>query len=154
MRLGQELVEKRKRQKASDPFSQKYEYDKIVVTSETKEIITSRLRYMPKNNSFPFDFLVNERDAGQGTGDPKRRPWRRAGADNIMISSLISLQMQLYPESLVINSCSNWHKVMASLFRNGCGLARDFYVESLQTNDNPEFRVRCNFPRLSKRGSQ
>ena len=145
MRLGQELVEKRKRQKASDPFSQKYEYDKIVVTSETKELIMSRLRYMPKNSSFPFDFLVNEQDAGQGTGDPKTRIWLTTGADNIMISSLISLQLQLYPESLAYNSCSNWHKVIASLFRNGCGLARDFYLESLQNNDNKEFRVRCNW---------
>ena len=145
MRLGQELVEKRKRQKASDPFSQKYEYDKIIVTSETKEMIMSRLRYMPKNSSFPFDFLVNERDAGQGTGDPKTRIWLTTGADNIMISSLISLQLQLYPESLAYNSCSNWHKVIASLFRNGCGLARDFYLESLQNNDNKEFRVRCNW---------
>ena len=145
MRLGQELVEKRKRQKASDPFSQKYEYDKIVVTSETKELIMSRLRYMPKNSSFPFDFLVNERDAGQGTGDPKTRIWLTTGADNIMISSLISLQLQLYPESLAYNSCSNWHKVIASLFRNGCGLARDFYLESLQNNDNKEFRVGCNW---------
>ena len=145
MRLGQELVEKRKRQKASDPFSQKYEYDKIVVTSETKEMIMSRLRYMPKNSSFPFDFLVNERDAGQGTGDPKTRIWLTTGADNIMISSLISLQLQLYPESLAYNSCSNWHKVIASLFRNGCGLARDFYLESLQNNDNKEFRVGCNW---------
>ena len=146
MRLGQELVEKRKRQKASDPFSQKYEYDKIIVTSETKEMITSRLRYMPKNSSFPFDFLVNERDAGQGTGDPKKFSSGEFTPDDVMISSLISLQMQLYSESLVINSCSNWHKVIAALFRNGCGLARDFYVERLQTNDNPEFRVRCNFP--------
>ena len=145
MRLGQELVEKRKRQKASDPFSQKYEYDKIVVTSETKELIMSRLRYMPKNSSFPFDFLVNEQDAGQGTGDPKTRIWLTTGADNIMISSLISLQLQLYPESLAYNSCSNWHKVIASLFRNGCGLARDFYLESLQNNDNKEFRVGCNW---------
>ena len=149
MRLGQELVEKRKRQKASDPFSQKYEYDKIIVTSETKEMIMSRLRYMPKNSSFPFDFLVNERDAGQGTGDPKRKPFFTTGADKIMISSLISLQLPLYPESLAYNRCSNWHKVMASLFRNGCGLARDFYVERLQTNDNPEFQMRCFFGRVT-----
>ena len=145
MRLGQELVEKRKRQKASDPFSQKYEYDKIVVTSETKEMIMSRLRYMPKNSSFPFDFLVNERDAGQGTGDPKKFSSGEFTPDDVMISSLISLQLQLYPESLVINSCSNWHKVIEALYVNGCGLARDFYLESLQNNDNKEFRVGCNW---------
>ena len=55
--------------------------------------------------SFPFDFLVNERDAGQGTGDPKKFSSGEFTPDDVMISSLISLQMQLYSESLVINSC-------------------------------------------------
>lgn len=112
-----------------------------MLTSEDKKTIQSRLNYT-KNETFPFDFVVNDEDAGQGTGFPGSFG---ENADHIMISSLISLKMQLYTESVVVNSCSNFHKLLADLVVNECGNLN--YIESYSDNEKPEFRLNCGWKR-------
>ena len=114
----------------------------IILTSEDKKIIQARTNFT-KSKSFPFDFIINDRDAGQGSGFPKN--FEVGSADNIMFSSLMSLQMQMRSESILVNGCSNFHKLIIDLVIHGCGSHN--YLEEYQNNDNPKFRMRCNMRR-------
>lgn len=111
--------------------------DTIMLSSEDKEIIDSRLNYT-KNETFPFEFIINDEDAAQGHG------WAAGygdAADHIMISTLISMKMQLHTESVVVNSCSNSHKMIGDLVINECGNVNHY--ETYKDNENPEFRLSC-----------
>ena len=66
-------------------------------------------------------------------------------ADDVMLSTMTSLKMQLMTESTVGNCCSNFHKVMLEFLQNGCGAAKRNHFECLQDNENPEFRVCCEW---------
>lgn len=114
----------------------------IMLTSEHKDIINARLDYT-NDPSFPYNFIVNEEDTGQGTGEPKAF---QDSADDIMISSLISIKMQLHTESIIYNDCSNFHKIMIELSLHDCGVQN--YHEKYKQNDNPKYRMKCAWGRV------
>jgi hypothetical protein len=120
-------------------------YDTVMLTSESKEIIEARKAYTPKNESFPFDFIVNDEDVGQGTGNPKF--FGRTG-DEVVLSTMIALKLQLLPDSLVINRCSNHHAMISSFVDKGCGQVN--HLEALGDNDNPQFRIQCKMTGLRR----
>jgi len=142
-----EFSEKRNKQRSNQDNSTMFPqlYETVILTSESKEILRSRLSYTPKNESFPFDFIVNEQDVGQGTGRPTSfmKGNNKFLGDDVMVSSLVSLKMQLYAESLVMNTCSNFHFLIGTMTYLGCGLNQ--YSEGLKDNDNPKFRLKCGF---------
>jgi hypothetical protein len=115
-------------------------YDTVILSSESKEIIEARKAYTPKNESFPFDFIINDEDVGQGSGHPKQ--WKAYTIDDILLSTMIALKLQLLPDALVINSCSNHHRMIQSFAEKGCGQVN--YIEPLHQNDNPRFRMQCH----------
>lgn len=117
--------------------------DKIILTSEDKNIMSARLAYEPKNETFPYEFIVNDEDIGQGTGLP--RAFKKGTGDEIMLASLISMKMQLYSESLLLNHCSNFHKLIMDLALHNCGKVK--YMEVLKTHDNPDYRIKCKWGR-------
>lgn len=122
-------------------------YRSIVLTSETLSILQARHEYEEKED-FPFRFIANDEDVAQGTGDPSK--YQEMGAinvtaDDVMLSTMTSLKMQLMTESTVGNCCSNFHKVMLEFLQNGCGAAKRNHFECLQDNENPEFRVCCEW---------
>lgn len=120
-------------------------HNTVILTTESKDILNSRLRYSPKNESFPYEWIVNEEDVGQGSGNPNTFTQTNGensfDADDVMISSMVSLQMQLYSDALIVNTCSNFHALIQTLVGAGCG--RVSYVESMKDNDNPDFRLKC-----------
>ena len=138
MQMVKEFVAKRK--KALNEEGKNTTLENIVLTSEDKQIVQARLNF-PKNETFPFDFIVNENDAGQGSGFPK--DFKPGSADNVMFSSLVSLQMQMRAESIVLNQCSNFHRLMTDLVINGCGSQN--YLEEYKENDNPKYRMTCKW---------
>jgi hypothetical protein len=115
-------------------------YDTILLSSDSKNITQQRFNYT-NNKSFPFKIIANDEDIGQGHGIP---PFYRNDADQIMISTMAALKMQLLPETLIYNGCSNFHKLIVNLY-SGCGRDVFGYFESLQDNTNKEFRVRCSW---------
>ena len=120
-------------------------YDTIVLTSDSRDMVESRLNYTSSHPNathpdFPFRFLINENDTMQGHGKPQKYQSR---ADDIMASTLAAMKMQMLAETVVSNSCSNFHKVLAGFHVSGCGMAKEPYSESLQSNDNPQLRMRC-----------
>jgi hypothetical protein len=63
-----------------------------------------------KNASFPFKFIANNDDVGQGHGKPRRY----SNKDEVMVATMAAMKMQLLPETLILNSCSNFHKLIES----------------------------------------
>eukprot|EP01083_Nonionella_stella_P287678 979329_1 len=122
-------------------------YDTIVLTSDTKDMVKSRLNYTSTypnatHPDFPFRFIINENDTMQGHGYPQQY---RSEADEIMVSTLAAMKMQMLAETVVTNSCSNFHKLMGGFITIGCGMAKEPYEESLQQNENPQLRMKCGF---------
>jgi len=121
----------------------------IVLTSESLPILQARFNYT-SNASFPFKFVANDADVAQGTGAPgafRAMSKINITADDIMLSTIMALKMQLLTESTVGNCCSNFHKMMVEFLGNGCGAARRNNFECLQENENPEFRLCCMWSR-------
>ena len=151
MQLVREFAEKRKKQyninndtiRGENSTNDNFVHDTVILTSESKDILQSRLAYIPKNESFPFEFIVNEEDVGQGSGNPNSFASSQNGftPDDVMISSLVSMKMQIHSESMILNSCSNFHILIGTLVHVGC--SRTNYSETLLQNDNPEFRMKC-----------
>lgn len=113
--------------------------DKIVLTSEDNAVMKARLSF-PRNESFPFDFITNDNDITQSTGNPK---FYHSRADDIMLNSFVALKMQLNTESLSVNSCSNFHKIMLDQAIHDCGVQN--YCEQYQDNVNPKYRLKCKW---------
>lgn len=116
-------------------------YKFIVLTSDSKGMTEQRFHY-ERNSSFNFDFVVNADDIGQGHGKPKQY----SDKDTVMVDTFAALKLQLTPETLIVNSCSNFHKLMAS-FYVGCGGGgkNGGHLETLLENDNPKFRMKCSW---------
>eukprot|EP00804_Cyclotella_cryptica_P011265 CCRYP_007761-RA/>CCRYP_007761-RA protein AED:0.11 eAED:0.11 QI:0/-1/0/1/-1/1/1/0/561 len=114
-------------------------YKFIVLTSDTKGMTEQRFNY-ERDPSFKFDFVVNADDIGQGHGKPKQY----SDKDTVMVDTFAALKLQLTPETLIINSCSNFHKLIASFYL-GCGGGgkNGGHLETLLENDNPKFRMKC-----------
>lgn len=124
----------------------------IVLTSESLPILRGRFDY-PRNDNFPFDFVVNSQDVAQGTGYPiefKAMKLLNVTADDIMFSAVSALRMQLLAASTVGNCCSGFHNMMRAFLSRGCGAARSSKFECLQENENPDFRLCCYMTKAGK----
>ena len=122
-------------------------YDTIVLTSDSRDMVESRLDYTSSHPNathpdFPFRFLINENDTMQGHGKPRMY---QSQANDIMASTLASMKMQMLAETVVSNSCSHFHKFLTGFHVAGCGMAKEPYSESLQSLDNPQLRMKCLF---------
>jgi len=136
MQVAEEMGAKRYRQTLNT-------YDTIVLTSETREMIEARANYT-RNETWRLRFVVNANDTFQGHGHPELYQTENFTADDVMISTLMALQMQLLPGTLVLNTCSNFHKMIDSFYSSGCANVSRPYAEWLQKNDNPLLRMQCN----------
>lgn len=120
-------------------FLKKGEYDTIVLTSESLPVLQARFDYN-QNETFPFRFIANDEDVTQNTGSPGGFS---VAADEVMLSTMTAVKLQLLTGATVGNCCSNFHKMMASFLARGCGSARKNYFECLQDNENEEYRLCC-----------
>jgi len=119
----------------------------VILTSESKEMLEARHRYNV-DKKIPFTLIANDKDVAQGTGNPKdydKMSLWNVTADDIMLSTLSSLNMQLMAATTVGNCCSNFHKLMEGLLIRGCGAAQRNHFECLQDNKNPDYRVCCQW---------
>jgi hypothetical protein len=130
---------------------------RIILTSEDGDVLEQRLDFQNRVKNFSLKFVVNEKDIAQGTGLPKLYKHR---ADDVMISSLVALKLQLMATVSVGNCCSNFYLVLLDFLRNGCGRYGHIFrkttmrnstrplpasVECLQDTANPEYHVCCGW---------
>jgi hypothetical protein len=113
----------------------------IILTSEDRNILLESRRYQA-NSSFPFRFLINEKDVFQGSGNPRHFHNR---SDDIMLSSMIAIKLQLHSKFSIGNCCSNFHLVLFDLLREGCGSVADNEVMCLQEYPDPRYQLCCGW---------
>ncbi len=115
----------------------------IVVTTESRTILD--LAIASKNDTgFPFHVIANDKDVAQNTGNVDAIKKNNAG-DDVMYSTFTSIQMQLMTGDTIINCCSNFHKLLAIFLGNGYGAGPINNFECLQDNENPAYRVCCQW---------
>ena len=113
---------------------------RLIMTTEDPKVFNHSYAYQ-SNASFPFQFMVNDKDNLQGSGLPRHF---RADGENTVVSSLMTLKMHLNAGKVYLNSCSNWHLVLARLVTSQCGVKRHRheFIYSNQNDDPTFFPVR------------
>ena len=143
--LIREFAAKRTLARTGDNTTESSLYDTVVLTSESRAMLdAARFNYTGKED-FPFRFIINDKDVMQGHGSAIDFGNTTAdyNQDDVMLSSLTSIQMQMLSESTVLNRCSNFHRMIQSLLLMGCSGSKNNYMETLLQNDNPAFRMKC-----------
>lgn len=129
----------------------------IVLTTESAIVLEEKDEFMAdailvkKTVPFPFEYIVNEFDTQQDNGNPRNNipehnldvELAENNADQVMLSMMSSLQLQLLARYSIGNCCSNFHRILFELLDGGCGAAYQSSPECLQTNEDPEFRICC-----------
>ena len=92
----------------------------LILTTEDRKLFQQRLSYSMVN--FPYQFVVNEQDVLQSSGSY----WEiskstREAPDQVVLSSLIAMKMQLHAKFVYGNCCSNFHRLIFDMIRLGCG---------------------------------
>ena len=148
---------------------------RVIVTTESRPIrdemqdyqqqqqqLQHPLSQLPIDRSYHYQFITNPLDVTQDTGYFEDRPRTKhqypnqtmfmgdTTANDIMISTLSSLQLQLYATHLTVgNCCSNFHLILKDLLHIGCGVApaRDHHhqFQCLQNHPNPQYRICCSW---------
>jgi hypothetical protein len=111
----------------------------ILLTSEDAKVLPLRLKYT-QNLSFPLDIWVNHGDVQPDSGVPKMF---RHNADDIMVSSLTAIQIQLQASYIVANCCSNFHSLLRTLVNEGCGRDPRVKFDCLDQSENLKYRICC-----------
>ena len=121
--------------------------ESIILTTESPDILNAHRNYTI-NSSWPFEFIVNDADVGQNSGRPG--DFGKGRADEVMLSTILALKMQLMAESVVLNCCSGFHKLMGEFLSRGCGASHTNHFECLQESEKPEFRMCCQHSQSEK----
>ena len=122
----------------------------IVFTTESKNIVREYLNFSKSNEtltSIPFSFITNKHDVTPDSGALFQLN-ESVVADNAMLSSISTLQLQLATRISVVNCCSAFHRVIASFLLEGAGAASASKIHCLQEEQDPELRICCNRPSL------
>ena len=121
----------------------------IIVTSEAAQVRDEMATYLKNERhleELPFTarFISNAYDLHQGTGNPARTS-AKLSMDDVMLSAVSSLQLQLQAKYTVGNCCSNFHNLLFDFLRDGCGAARHQIAECMQDHEDPLFRLCCRW---------
>ena len=130
----------------------------IIVTSESQEIAAEQKKYesegIGRHLPFAFQIVNNRYDRMQGTGDPNRMKHHIKNEnftiDDIMLSSVSSLKLQMLARHSVGNCCSNFHLLLFDFLRDGCGASKFQTSECLQDNSDPDYRLCCHWSKTDE----
>lgn len=114
----------------------------LVMTTEDPALFAQRLQYSKSSSNFPLEFVVNNLDPLQGTGNTKKY---RQAADDILISSMLAIQMQFHARHVYGNCCSNFHLLLFDFLREGCGMTTQ--TTCLQETEN--YNVCCQWTKTT-----
>ncbi|KAG7357533.1 hypothetical protein IV203_002221 [Nitzschia inconspicua] len=113
----------------------------LVLTSEEDTIMEQGKSYH-ENTTFPFTFVVNDKDPMQGSGFASDLKEHHS-ADFVIVSSLLAIKMQLQAKHLIGNCCSNFHMLMVDFIRSSAGVVPNATFECLRDNEEQRFRMCC-----------
>ncbi|GKY99736.1 hypothetical protein MPSEU_000927600 [Mayamaea pseudoterrestris] len=127
----------------------------IFVTTESRKVIDDLRKFVASEDSratlpFPANFVVNKYDVLQDTGFLHNQQPANYTQDDVMLSAVSSLQLQLATRLTVGNCCSNFHLLLSDFLSEGCGLAVDNQFHCLQDHPDPEFRLCCQWDKSAE----
>ena len=122
----------------------------VIVTTESKQIRDEMEQYQMDTTSTAagivtgttqYQFVTNPYDVTQDTGyfddHTKNMNNTTFTANDIMLSTLSSLQLQLYATHFTVgNCCSNFHLIIKDLLNIGCGVPLPTTTNTITTNNN------------------
>lgn len=123
----------------------------IILTTEDESVMNDMHKFESTTRSsfdyFSHRFITNKKDVLQGTGlaNDFEKSSRNITADQVMLSSVAALKLQLSAKYTIGNCCSNFHNLLFDFVRDCCGAAPDSTATCLQEMDEPEFRVCCSW---------
>jgi hypothetical protein len=124
----------------------------IIFTTESKQMVGDQAVFMNQSLSnssqLKYRFVANRYDVIPDYGHGVRRPLINATADQVMLSAVSSLKLQLMARLTIGNCCSGFDITMNSFLSEGLGAASSSSFECLQENENPEFRLCCHQNRI------
>eukprot|EP00977_Amphora_coffeiformis_P002669 scaffold516_cov175-Amphora_coffeaeformis.AAC.8 len=119
---------------------------RVLVTTESTDVQEQERTWIGR--PFPalwerLDFAIdmNPYDVTQNTGLVRTFVSNDTTADQVMLSALSSLRAQLSHRFVLGNCCSNFHRLMQILVRNGCTTDWDSKFVCLQDHPNESFRL-------------
>jgi len=129
----------------------------IILTTESDSVLKEKDAFMADVDRvrqlvpFPFEFVLNNFDIHQDTGNPLDNVpehnldvvLEENNADQVMLSMVSSLQLQLLARHSRGNCCSNFHRLLFELLDGGCGASYERGLECLNYNEDPELRICC-----------
>ena len=139
----------------------------IILTSESSEIfraqkqfeadnklqfplISSNMTHLKQSNMSPFHFITNTFDVIQDSGNPTKMKDFSEPKEEILMSALASLKMQMNAERSVGNCCSNHHLLLFDYLQEGCGAAPGNVGQCMQDHDNPKFHLCCGWTKTEE----
>ena len=121
----------------------------IILTTESQSVMDEMRNFdadLKQTVPFSYRFITNEQDVMQGTGLAKSFESGNITADDVMLSSVAALKLQLMARYTVGNCCSNFHILLFDFLRDGCGSSQATVATTcLQEMEEPEFRVCCSW---------
>lgn len=122
----------------------------IIITTESKKIREEmELFQHNKNMEVAPRLLVNYLDITQNTGyfEPLSSNDTRKidETDEVILSAMSSLKVQLLPKLTLGNCCSSFHLMLKDILSEGCGAHPDHVFQCLQAHENPRYRTCCSW---------
>ena len=117
----------------------------VILTTEDERVMEDMRRFNATSTLVSYRFITNKHDVLQGTGVANEFHGANDNitADQVMLSSVAALKLQLNAKYAVGNCCSNFHNLLFDFLRDECGAVQGAIATCLQEMDDPEFRVCC-----------
>jgi hypothetical protein len=135
-----------------------FRFSSVVVTTESKQVLNEQAQYasemtldVENHSTFPVRFITNPFDVAQDTGyfDGSISE-SQYSSNQIMLSSISSLQLQLHARYTLGNCCSNFHLMLKDLISVGCGSNPFHTFHCLQDHTNPAYRICCSWDKSAE----
>ncbi|GKY98325.1 hypothetical protein MPSEU_000790100 [Mayamaea pseudoterrestris] len=118
----------------------------ILFTTESTAIVQDQINFTTNHPDFPFRIVSNTYDVTPNTGFiTNAEAGATSSADDILLSAVTSLQLQLQARVTLGNCCSNFHTMLADLLAAGCGAASQNDFHCFQELEDPNLRICCGW---------
>jgi len=130
----------------------------VVFTTESKDMVRQQQEFASNATlqapflPLQFDFISNTKDMNPDSGKLRETVHKTEefDEDDAMLASLASLKFQMLSSLTIGNCCSNFHRLLQDLLKEGCGAAHDNTFMCMQKHPDPVLKVCCGWDHACK----